>query len=101
VTPNDEPHEKRRGWLKHRNPPGDWTIAPRCGAGLGPIPRAVVQRCGNGDGAASMGGSAPDPEPQRALSGVGVLDGSTVGARVKPKPHVRLHSSTGGACGLC
>jgi len=28
----DEPHEQRRGWLKHDNPPGDFTTAPRCGA---------------------------------------------------------------------
>lgn len=28
----DEPCEPRRGWLKHGNPPGDWTLAPRCGA---------------------------------------------------------------------
>lgn len=28
----DEPHEKRRGWLKNGNPPGDFTKAPRCGA---------------------------------------------------------------------
>ena len=27
-----EPHEKRRGWLKNGNPPGDFTKAPRCGA---------------------------------------------------------------------
>jgi glucans biosynthesis protein len=28
----DELHERRRGWLKHGNPPGDWTMARRCGA---------------------------------------------------------------------
>jgi hypothetical protein len=22
---NNEPHERRRGWLKHGNPPGDWS----------------------------------------------------------------------------
>lgn len=27
-----QPHEKRRGWLKNGNPPGDFTMAPRCGA---------------------------------------------------------------------
>ena len=27
-----KPHEKRRGWLKNNNPPGDFTKAPRCGA---------------------------------------------------------------------
>jgi hypothetical protein len=26
------PHEQRRGWLKHGNPPGDFNNAPRCGA---------------------------------------------------------------------
>jgi hypothetical protein len=26
-----EPHERRRGWLKNGNPPGDFTKAPRCG----------------------------------------------------------------------
>lgn len=26
------PHEKRRGWLKNNNPPGDFMKAPRCGA---------------------------------------------------------------------
>ena len=26
------PHEKRRGWLKNRNPPGDFSKAARCGA---------------------------------------------------------------------
>ena len=26
------PHEKRRGWLKNNNPPGDLSKAPRCGA---------------------------------------------------------------------
>jgi hypothetical protein len=26
------PHEKRRGWLKNGNPPGDFSKAPRCGA---------------------------------------------------------------------
>ena len=29
---SNEPHERRRGWLKNGNPPGDWTTAPRCGA---------------------------------------------------------------------
>ena len=28
----NEPHEKRRGWLKNGNPPGDFSKAPRCGA---------------------------------------------------------------------
>jgi hypothetical protein len=28
----DEPHAKRRGWLKNGNPPGDPMLAPRCGA---------------------------------------------------------------------
>ena len=28
----NEPHAKRRGWLKNSNPPGDLSIAPRCGA---------------------------------------------------------------------
>ena len=28
----DEPHERRRGWLKNGNPSGDWTTAQRCGA---------------------------------------------------------------------
>ena len=28
----NEPHEHRRGWLKHGNPPGDFTKAARCGA---------------------------------------------------------------------
>lgn len=28
----NEPHAKRRGWLKNNNPPGDFTRAPRCGA---------------------------------------------------------------------
>lgn len=27
-----KPHEKRRGWLKNNNPPGDFMKAPRCGA---------------------------------------------------------------------
>jgi len=27
-----KPHEKRRGWLKNENPPGDFMKAPRCGA---------------------------------------------------------------------
>jgi hypothetical protein len=26
------PHEKRRGWLKNGNPPGDFSKAARCGA---------------------------------------------------------------------
>jgi len=26
------PQEKRRGWLKNGNPPGDFSQAPRCGA---------------------------------------------------------------------
>ena len=26
------PHEKRRGWLKNGNPPGDFSKAPRCKA---------------------------------------------------------------------
>jgi hypothetical protein len=29
---NDAPHEKRHGWLRNGNPPGDYTSAPRCGA---------------------------------------------------------------------
>jgi hypothetical protein len=29
---SDEPHAKRRGWLKNENPPGDLSKAPRCGA---------------------------------------------------------------------
>ena len=28
----NEPHEKRQGWLKNGNPPGDFSKAPRCGA---------------------------------------------------------------------
>jgi len=28
----NQPHEKRRGWLKNGNLPGDYTKAPRCGA---------------------------------------------------------------------
>ncbi len=28
----NEPQEKRRGWLKNGNPPGDFSKAPRCGA---------------------------------------------------------------------
>lgn len=27
-----KPHEKRRGWLKNNNPPGDFMKAARCGA---------------------------------------------------------------------
>ena len=27
-----KPREKRRGWLKNDNPPGDFMKAPRCGA---------------------------------------------------------------------
>jgi len=27
-----KPREKRRGWLKNDNPPGDFMQAPRCGA---------------------------------------------------------------------
>jgi hypothetical protein len=26
------PREKRRGWLRNGNPPGDFSTAPRCGA---------------------------------------------------------------------
>lgn len=26
------PHEQRRGWLKNNNPPGDLSVAKRCGA---------------------------------------------------------------------
>ncbi len=29
---NETPHEQRRGWLRHGNPPGDVSTAPRCGA---------------------------------------------------------------------
>ncbi len=32
VKTEDEPHEKRRGYLKNCNPPGDFANAPRCGA---------------------------------------------------------------------
>ena len=32
ATIPDEPHEHRRGWLKHGNPSGDLLKAPRCGA---------------------------------------------------------------------
>jgi hypothetical protein len=28
----NKPQEKRRGWLKNGNPPGDFSKAPRCGA---------------------------------------------------------------------
>lgn len=28
----DGPHGPRRGWLRHGNPPGDFTTAVRCGA---------------------------------------------------------------------
>jgi hypothetical protein len=27
-----KPHERRKGWLKNDNPPGDFSKAPRCGA---------------------------------------------------------------------
>ena len=30
--PDRTPHEKRRGWLRNGNPPGDFSKAPRCGA---------------------------------------------------------------------
>ncbi len=29
---SDAPQDKRRGWLKNGNPPGDYMSAPRCGA---------------------------------------------------------------------
>lgn len=29
---SEQPQEKRRGWLKNGNPPGDYSKAPRCGA---------------------------------------------------------------------
>jgi hypothetical protein len=29
---SEEPQNKRRGWLKNGNPPGDYSKAPRCGA---------------------------------------------------------------------
>jgi hypothetical protein len=29
---NHTPHEKRRGWLRHGNSPGDFSLAPRCEA---------------------------------------------------------------------
>ena len=29
---SNEPHAKRRGWLKNGNPTGDPSTAPRCGA---------------------------------------------------------------------
>jgi hypothetical protein len=29
---NEQPHEQRRGWLKHNNPPGNFLKAKRCGA---------------------------------------------------------------------
>jgi len=29
---SDEPHARRQGWLRNGNPPGDFTIATRCGA---------------------------------------------------------------------
>jgi hypothetical protein len=32
VKTEQQPHGKRRGWLKNGNPPGDFTKAPRCGA---------------------------------------------------------------------
>ncbi len=28
----NQPHAKRRGWLKNANPPGDFSKAPGCGA---------------------------------------------------------------------
>lgn len=28
----EQPHAKRRGWLKNNNPPGDLSKTPRCGA---------------------------------------------------------------------
>jgi hypothetical protein len=30
--PEQTPHERRRGWLKNGNPPGDFSNAARCGA---------------------------------------------------------------------
>jgi len=30
--PDNEPHAKRRGWLRNDNPPGDFRTVPRCGA---------------------------------------------------------------------
>lgn len=32
MNERDEPHVKRRGWLRNGNPPGDFSMAPRCGA---------------------------------------------------------------------
>jgi hypothetical protein len=32
AMPNPTPQDRRRGWLKNGNPPGDLTTAPRCGA---------------------------------------------------------------------
>src|SRR5215831_18145393 len=28
----DTPHDRRRGWLKNGNPPGEFMKAPKCGA---------------------------------------------------------------------
>jgi hypothetical protein len=30
--PEQSPHDKRRGWLKNGNPPGDFSRGARCGA---------------------------------------------------------------------
>jgi hypothetical protein len=32
MEPEQTPHEKRRGWLRNANPPGDFSKATRCGA---------------------------------------------------------------------
>jgi hypothetical protein len=32
AMPNESPQNRRRGWLKYGNPPGDFTRAARCGA---------------------------------------------------------------------
>jgi hypothetical protein len=31
-TENNQSKSNRRGWLRHGNPPGDFSTAPRCGA---------------------------------------------------------------------
>jgi hypothetical protein len=75
-----------RGILKHGNPAGDPSTAPRCGRGRGTVGRVARLRCKTPKRAATRaaectGGVPLDPERGRVWSDAARRDGSTGAAR--------------------
>jgi hypothetical protein len=65
--PDNEPHAKRRGWLKNGNPPGDFSTAPRCGAKTRGGPACMAPAMPNGR-CRMHGGTSTGPRTEIGLA---------------------------------